>query len=77
MQDPICELVIGNIPGAREVNVPGPNWISQLAQAAVTRAQTKCNKDDIKPLRVSSDISKVTVQELEEAQKEYVSLQRL
>ena len=31
---------------------PDPNWIPQLAQAAVTRAQTKHNKNDIKPLKV-------------------------
>ena len=57
---------------------PDTNWIPQLAHAAVSRAQTKCNKDDIKPLMVSqSDIPSVTVQELNQAQKKDVSLQRL
>ena len=62
MEDPICDLVIGNIPGAREVQDPDPKWIPQLAQAAVIKVQTKCNKDDIKLLNVSqSDIPKVIV----------------
>ena len=44
----------------------------------MTRAQTKRKKDDIKSLKVSqSDIPMVTVQELEQAQKEDVSLRRL
>ena len=38
MEDPICDLVIGNIPGAQEVKEPDPNWIPQLTRAAVTRA---------------------------------------
>ena len=57
MDEPICDLVIGIIPGTREVKDPDPNWIPQLAQAGVTRAQTTCNKDDTKPFIVSqSDI---------------------
>ena len=49
-----------------------------MAQAVLTKAQTKHNKDNIKPLKVSqSDIPKVTMQEFEQAQKEDFSLQRL
>ena len=59
MEDPICDLLISNIPGAQGVKDPqgvkgsDSNWIPQLAQAVVTKAQTKCNKDDIKSLKVS------------------------
>ena len=28
MQDSICDLVIGNIPGAQEVKDPDPNWFN-------------------------------------------------
>ena len=52
-EDSIFDVVIGNMMGAWEVKNSDPIWIPQLAQAAVTGAQIKRNKDDIKPLNVS------------------------
>uniref|UniRef100_UPI00358F13EC uncharacterized protein n=1 Tax=Myxine glutinosa TaxID=7769 RepID=UPI00358F13EC len=67
LQNPICALVIGNVPGARTANNPDPDWTPQVAQAAVTRAQAKGDETHINPLKVSQlDIPNVKVQELKQ-----------
>ena len=37
MENPIFEVILGNIPGARDVQNPDSNWVSALA--VQTRAQ--------------------------------------
>ena len=39
MKDPLFDLIIGNVPGARKPIVPNPEW--GVVAAAVTRAQAR------------------------------------
>ena len=39
MKDPLSDLIIGNIPGARKPNERNPEW--GVVAAAVTRAQAR------------------------------------
>lgn len=54
METPIYDLIIGNIPGARDPDDPDSDWSSDtgLAQAVITRAQAKDNKPSLSPLNV-------------------------
>ena len=42
MKNPICDLVIGNVPGARDVSIPQP--VEQTTQAVQNRNQAKATK---------------------------------
>jgi len=42
MKNPIYDLVIGNVPGARDVSIPQP--MEQTTQAVQTRSQAKTTK---------------------------------
>ena len=42
MKNPIYDLVIGNVPGARDVSTPQP--VEQTTQAVQTRSQAKTTK---------------------------------
>ena len=46
----ICDLIIGNTPGARAPEDPDPDW--QESCAVMTRAQAK-RKDNVSPLKLS------------------------
>jgi len=43
MENPIYDLVIGNVPGARDVSISPP--VEQTTQAVQTESQDKANKD--------------------------------
>ena len=42
LKDPLYELIIGNIPGARAPDNPDEDWCVKVA--ALTRAQTKMSE---------------------------------
>lgn len=56
LKDPLCELIIGNIPGARAPCYPDKNFCMKVP--AVQREQTNL-KDETKPLKVSEVIRSV------------------
>ena len=49
VQEPVADLIIGNITGAREADNPDPEW--KLAAAAITRARAR-QEDNVKALNV-------------------------
>ena len=51
LSDPIYDLIIGNVPGAREAENPDPSW--QEASAVITRSQAKKSGQHT-PLKVPS-----------------------
>ena len=54
MKDPLFDLIIGNVPGARKPNDPNPEW--GIVAAIVTRAQAR-ERGNPKPLRMKEDTS--------------------
>ena len=54
MKDPLFDLIIGNVPGARKPNDPNPEW--GIVAAIVTRAQA-WERGNPKPLRMKEDTS--------------------
>ena len=74
MKDPLFDLIIGNVPGARKPNDPNPEW--GVVTAAVTRAQAR-NVENPKQLKVKEATSKMAVdkEELVRLQKEDSMLQ--
>ena len=56
--DPLFDLIIGNVPGARRPDDPNPKWSTSAAVA--TRAQERANEGS-KPLNVQEVASKVAV----------------
>ena len=74
MKDPLFDLSIGNIPGAREPNDANPNW--GLVAAAVIRAQAR-ERGNPKPLKVKAKATKVAVdKELVRLQEKESTLQK-
>ena len=67
MKDPLIDLIIGNVPGARKPNDPNPEW--GVMAAAVTRSQAR-ERGNPKPLKVKVVTSKMAVE-----QEELVKLQ--
>ena len=63
MKDPLFDLIIGNVPGARKPNDPNPEW--GVVAAAVTRAQAR-EYGNSKPLKVKEVTSKMAVDRLKE-----------
>ena len=67
MDNPVYDLVIGNIPGAREPSNPDPEWRTTTA-AVVTRSQKSTRK--LQPLKVSKtevkNIDSSTLKKLQE-----------
>ena len=63
MKDPLFDLIIGNVPGARKPNDPNPEW--GVVAAAVTRAQAR-EHGNSKPLKVKEVTSKMAVDRLKE-----------
>ena len=59
MENRLVEVILGNIPGARDVQNPDSNWVPALA--VQTRAQAKQREQSKSQLRppniVSSDIT--------------------
>ena len=74
MKDPLFDLIIGNVPGARKPNDPNQEW--GLVAAAVTRAQA-WDRGNPKPLKVKEVTSTMAVfkEELVRLQEEDSTLQ--
>ena len=58
VQEPVADLNIGNITGAREADNPDPEW--KLATATITRAQAR-QGDNVKVLNVKEISSRFSV----------------
>ena len=72
MQNPVYDLIVGNIEGARLPGEPDPNW--QLVQAVETRAQKKEAKT-YKKLKVPEALQiECTLEEMKKGQQEDSSL---
>ena len=72
MQNPVYDLIVGNIEGARLPGEPDPNW--QLVQAVETRAQKKEAKT-YKKLKVPEALQiECTPEEMKKGQQEESSL---
>ena len=71
------ELIIGNIPGAREPDDPALNWV--IPASVSTRAQVKRANENVKPLQVADVSSQFSVskEKLAEMQEEDISLQKV
>ena len=76
IKDPLFDLIIGNVPGARKPNDPNPEW--GVVAAAVTRAQARERRNP-KPLKVKEMTSKMAVdkEELVRLQEEDYKLENL
>ena len=73
--DPLFDLIIGNVPGARRPDDPNPKWSTSAAVA--TRAQERASEGS-KPLNVQEVTSKVAVskEDLMRWQKDDPSLRK-
>ena len=58
VQEPVADLIIGNITGAREADNPDPEW--KLAAAAIIRARAR-QGDNVKALKVKEISSRFSV----------------
>ena len=58
VQEPVADLIIGYITGAREADNPGPEW--KLAAAAITRARAR-QGDNAKALNVKEIASRFSM----------------
>ena len=58
VQEPVADLIIGNITGVREADNPDPEW--ELAAAAITRARAR-QGDNVKALNVKEISSRFSV----------------
>ena len=76
LQDPLLDLIIGNVPGARRSDDPNPEW--GVVTAVATRAQARSGKDP-KPLKMKKVTDKMSInkKELIEMQEEDPTLQKL
>ena len=75
LQDPLFDLIIGNVSGARKPDDPDPEW--NMVAAVVTRGQARTSKDP-KPLKVQDVTSKMAVskEDLVKWQGEDASLEK-
>ena len=76
MENPLVDVIIGNIPGARDAQDPDINWMPILA--VQTRAQTKQSEQLKSSLRTPSIIERdISPQHIKEAQVNDPSLARI
>ena len=76
MQNPVYDLIMGNIEGARLPGEPDPNW--QLVQAVETRAQKKEEAKSYRKLKVPEHLQiECTPEEMKKAQQEDSSLKNV
>ena len=75
LSDPIYDLIIGNVPGAREAENPDPSW--QEASAVITRSQARKSGQHT-PLKVpsASESPVVDREKLIQLQREDKSLKK-
>ncbi|KAJ8050336.1 hypothetical protein HOLleu_03495 [Holothuria leucospilota] len=88
MKSPVCDLIIGNIPGARGAEDPDPRWregctdhsmeVDEKASAAtvLTRRQAQIESQGLRKLKVSSPIPNVTPDMLSTEQEKDVTLKK-
>ena len=76
LQDPLFDLIIGNVPGARRSDDPNPEW--GVVTAVATRAQARSGKDP-KPLKMEEVTDKMSInkKDLIKMQEEDPTLQKL
>ena len=76
LQDPLFDLIIGNVPGARRSDDPNPEW--GVVTAVATRAQARSGKDPI-PLKMKEVTDKMSInkKDLIEMQEADPTLQKL
>ena len=67
VQEPVADLIIGNITGAREADNPDPEW--KLAAAAITRVRAR-QGGNVKALKEISSRFSVSKEELRKLQSE-------
>ena len=84
IDNPVYDLIIGNVNGARQPQDPDPNWLpgelksdTNIVSAVETRAAAKKKGKPLKPLHVSSPIQDVNYDEFVKAQHEDPSLSSL
>ena len=58
LQDPLFDLIIGKVPGARRSDVSNPEW--EVVTAVATRAQARSGKDP-KPLKMKEVTDKMSI----------------
>ena len=76
LQEPLFDLIIGNVPGARRSYDPNPEW--GVVTAVATRAQARSGKDP-KPLKMKEVTDKMSINKknLIKMQEEDPTLQKL
>ena len=76
LQDPLFDLIIGNVPGARRSDDPNPDW--GVVMAMTTRAQDWSGKDP-KPLKMNEVTNKMSInkKDLIKIQEEDPTLQKI
>ena len=79
IENPLHDLVLGNIPGARPPSDAVPITVESQASAVVTRARSERQKEPTKPLKVAktSEWPAVSRKEFEESQNSDKSLDKL
>ena len=76
MENPVYELIVGNIEGARLPGEPDPHW--KLVQAVQTRAQKKEEAKPYSKLKVPKSLqTTVTPEEIKVAQQEDSTLKKV
>ena len=76
LQDPLFDLIIRNVPGARRSHDPNPEW--GVVTAVATRAQAQSGKDP-KPLKMKEVTDKMSINKKDfiKIQEEDPTLQKL
>ncbi|XP_033096509.1 uncharacterized protein LOC117100801, partial [Anneissia japonica] len=72
MEGAVCDLIIGNVQGARDANDPNKEWRKkqEITAAVMTRSQAKANEvKKVSKLKVVSPIDEVTPEDLITKQK--------
>ena len=85
MDNPVYDIIIGNIEGARDPNDPDKKWVpsclnsrdNNLGNAVETRNMAKRKSQSTKPLKVISPLSKVSPSDFLKAQRNYPSIAHL
>ena len=76
LQDPLFDLIIGNVPGARRSDDPNPEW--EVVTAVAARAQARSGKNP-KPLKMKEVTDKISInkKDLIKMQEKDHTLQKL
>ena len=76
LEEPLFDIIIGNVPGARRSDDPNPEW--GVVMEVATRAQARSGKDP-KPLEIRevTDKTSINKKDLIKMQEEDPTLQKL